>query len=268
MGAVVGSYEYNMAEAEGILWDTPKADNPIDTELVIAAREGLGRKFTGADIADGGETGTELYDIAAAWLPTQADADFAWLADLAKAYARGGGLTDRQAAGVLNCLVAQINRVQQPTPIRPTSLRGFDTDEDDNAYDAWIEHEASTVSQGYYTVVLSDRRVTIKLGKWQEDRRRSGEIMRWVSFFSGSDNYSDYTSFAIQHGDGSHRIMPAFRTDHGHLNTALNVLLQGGAADAREAYALESGCCARCNRLLTVPASIYRGLGPECAKKV
>lgn len=33
------------------------------------------------------------------------------------------------------------------------------------------------------------------------------------------------------------------------------------------AFALKENCCFRCGRELTVPASIHRGLGPECAKK-
>ena len=36
---------------------------------------------------------------------------------------------------------------------------------------------------------------------------------------------------------------------------------------AGEAYALESANCFRCGRKLTVPVSIHRGLGPECASK-
>ena len=34
-----------------------------------------------------------------------------------------------------------------------------------------------------------------------------------------------------------------------------------------EAYAIGSGKCACCGRTLTVPASVHRGLGPDCAKK-
>lgn len=41
----------------------------------------------------------------------------------------------------------------------------------------------------------------------------------------------------------------------------------GDPLAAGEAYALHSGSCFRCNRELTVPASIHRGLGPECVKK-
>ena len=55
------------------------------------------------------------------------------------------------------------------------------------------------------------------------------------------------------------------------LNVASTRLILGQptkSAESREAYALLSSRCARCNRTLTVPASIHRGLGPECAQKM
>src|SRR5262245_13365471 len=76
-----------------------------DTNLVRGLRKGLNRKFTEADIANGGSVGHDLYDVAVRWLPTQTGARFDWLRDLAVKFSRGGGLTDRQAAGVLNCFV-------------------------------------------------------------------------------------------------------------------------------------------------------------------
>src|SRR6516225_9516418 len=33
------------------------------------------------------------------------------------------------------------------------------------------------------------------------------------------------------------------------------------------AFAMREGACYRCGRTLTVPASVHRGLGPECARK-
>ena len=35
----------------------------------------------------------------------------------------------------------------------------------------------------------------------------------------------------------------------------------------RERYAMLSGRCSRCGATLTVPASLYRGMGPVCAQK-
>ena len=36
---------------------------------------------------------------------------------------------------------------------------------------------------------------------------------------------------------------------------------------AQMAYAMRENACARCGKALTVPASIHKGLGPECARK-
>jgi hypothetical protein len=42
--------------------------------------------------------------------------------------------------------------------------------------------------------------------------------------------------------------------------------LLGDPDGAMMDYALKSGRCARCGRVLTVPASLHRGVGPECAR--
>ena len=62
--------------------------------------------------------------------------------------------------------------------------------------------------------------------------------------------------------------------DTGRLTAALQFLATGNVDEAHEeflaraeAYALASGQCMRCGHKLTVPASLHRGLGPECAKR-
>lgn len=249
------------------------ASIPRDAEFARQARaEFGGRKFNGGDMA--GHLGGDLYTAACEWLKSSEALKHSlpFVRDIAAKYARGGGLSDAQAAGILNCMTAR-----RPSPIAGTMvvegggeavLSKLVPDADDTSYDAWLCIQASAVEQGYYTVVTPERRVTIRVGKWKDDLRRPGEIMRWVSYLSGSDNTSDYSVFAMQRGDGTHRIMPAYRSSHGYLNTALNILLHGGSKDAALEYALESKRCARCNRLLTVPASVYAGYGPECVKHV
>jgi hypothetical protein len=113
-------------------------------------------------------------------------------------------------------------------------------------------------SDGYYTVVFNDTETRLnELGPCsnRDDRITIREL--------------DYINFAFTNGDhGEVRayIWKRFRV-HTRLDRALNHLLRN-PIDAGEAYALESGRCWRCGRRLTVPASIHRGLGPECAKKV
>jgi hypothetical protein len=89
-----------------------------------------------------------------------------------------------------------------------------------------------------------------------------------VSYLSGSDNERSYTGFANIDGDFV-RVWRKY-ADAIDVLAALAFLAQGPEVwrAAGEAYAIESGSCYRCNRTLTVPASIHRGLGPECAKVV
>lgn len=89
---------------------------------------------------------------------------------------------------------------------------------------------------------------------------------------TGPDNERSYTSFGNLESDGSMRIWVKTSFDRkDEFVAALKFLASGGLERLQEAgmaYALESGCCYRCNRTLTVPASIHRGLGPDCAKMV
>lgn len=243
--------------------------------LVKLIREELGRKFIPDDLANGGSMGTDLYDFACAWLPTQINADFEWLSDLAKKYARGGGLTDRQAAGVLNCWIAAENRQSAPAPItHPVAVAAparAEVDDDDRAYDAWLEFVAGQVSKGFYTVAHEDgTHRTFKVGQWKDDTRRPGQKIRWIGLLTGASNVSDYTTAARQGDDGKISLMPKF-TNNDALAADLALLFGEdveGRAKAREAYAMKSGRCSRCGLMLTVPASLHRGLGPDCAGKV
>lgn len=86
-----------------------------------------------------------------------------------------------------------------------------------------------------------------------------------ISYLGGPNNETDYTGFANVDGDWVH-LWLKFDGD------SLTVKALKGLASEREeqekagmAYAIESGRCYRCGRTLTVPASIHRGLGPDCA---
>jgi len=120
------------------------------------------------------------------------------------------------------------------------------------------------LDKGIFTAVLGDGshvtlRVTDRTGRLQVE-----EGTRIVQYLSGPANESDYTGFAFLSPAGEARLWRRF-ADSARLLEALRVVLGDPQAGA-EAYALESGHCARCGRLLTVPASLHRGLGPECAR--
>lgn len=124
------------------------------------------------------------------------------------------------------------------------------------------------VADGYYTVVLDeDTRYTFRVATQDED----DEFMpnhQLVGYLVGPDNTSPYayTTFGHIFPNGRPTVWKRFR-DNANLDAALKVLV-GDPAAAREAYALESERCARCNRVLTVPASVHRGVGPKCAEKI
>jgi len=120
------------------------------------------------------------------------------------------------------------------------------------------EPVAKRVANAIYTAVFDGTRVTIKVTKHWE----AGKTEQVCKFLSGSDNDSDYTGFAFLRGS-TLQMWSRFK-DNTRLARAMEIIL--GDPDASgEAYAIESNRCFRCNRTLTVPSSIHRGLGPECA---
>ena len=275
--------------------DLPVKEDPVD--LVIRVRNTLGRKFEVTDITNGGAQGTELYEAAEGWLKSLEDPDSDFLRDLLSRYKRGGGLTDGQAKGVLNCLYFTETRkrsgfaqgvaigmrqimakhdvsVAEKVPMPKAEALQANTEWADvaaeiAAADAYRDHCASSVSKGSYTVVLPDGHRTIKLSDWKDDSYRPGSRVRWISFLSGPHNDADYTTFARQGDDGKLHMLSRFAS-HSALKGAAEVVLYGSTeerAEMREAYAMASSKCAICGRKLTVPASLHRGIGPDCAER-
>lgn len=120
---------------------------------------------------------------------------------------------------------------------------------------------------GTYTIVDNDaKHHTFRI----VDREfRDGTTHRIAQYLSGSDNESSYTGFAFVQG----RFVNVWgRFRNGPMDRLARQIEAMVATDTAEEagmrYALESSCCRRCNRTLTVPASIHRGYGPECIKKV
>ena len=108
---------------------------------------------------------------------------------------------------------------------------------------------------GTYTVELPGRHVTLKVLPIADKE----DITHVASVLIGPDNSNDFIGFAwIRPGN----VMSVWqRTAHmTHAITALQQFLDGGAS-------LECAYCNRCGRKLTVPVSLYAGLGPECRKK-
>ena len=130
--------------------------------------------------------------------------------------------------------------------------------------------EAISIPQRTFTLVRRDgsyRTLQITRAKWADDKLVA-------SFLSGPDNDRSYTPFAFIREDGKVFSFKKFAANV-ELRQDLEDLLTLTTADRdaaheeflrqAETYAMESGNCMRCCRTLTVPASISRGLGPQCA---
>lgn len=149
---------------------------------------------------------------------------------------------------------------------RPTKLQEkFKDVKPDHSGDHAIE-VGCVPAQGTYTVVIGSERRTLK---FVAPKQGSFKGMIVVRFLSGRDNEEDYTGFANSIDNTHVRVWRRFKEDS-LLIDCLKFLCESDTnrADAGERYALESSKCWRCGRKLTVPASIHRGLGPECAKQV
>lgn len=162
-----------------------------------------------------------------------------------------GRLTLSQARGVLNCAAAELRRAEEaPKPEMP-------------------DEAVPSVLSGTYTVVLGESDsayVTLRLrnGDWAEGKPKGTQV---IEYLAGPDNTLDFVGFGFVIGNQL-QVWKRFAGNE-KLATAASVLLELPTevqGEAREAYAMRSGRCARCGRVLTVPASLHRGVGPECAK--
>lgn len=122
------------------------------------------------------------------------------------------------------------------------------------------------VPEGRYTIEFEDGSYkTLRVRRQDDDANfKPGALL--LSYLSGSDNDSDYTSFGHVEDNGGVRVWTKHRQNT-TLMEAVKVLM-GSPDAAREAYAVRSERCSRCGRTLTVPASVHNGVGPECAKKM
>jgi hypothetical protein len=128
------------------------------------------------------------------------------------------------------------------------------------------EETPAFVPAGRYTVTFADGTYRTIRVRVQDADASFMPGLPVLSFLSGANNDSDYTSFAHVKANGEVVIWKRFKGNES-LAEAVRVLTRDPKASAL-AYAEQSGCCARCGRTLTVPASLNMGYGPECARRV
>ena len=102
-----------------------------------------------------------------------------------------------------------------------------------------------------------------------------GRGLRRLALLSGPDNGSSYSDFGFV-GQGAMAgkivVYPRLRSSPGQKRGFYDLVGDMLAnpvkwSNNRGAEYLVAGACRRCNRRLTVPASIDSGFGPECVKK-
>jgi hypothetical protein len=167
------------------------------------------------------------------------------------------GLTDAQIAGVLNCAIADHRYAQRKAAVKQaetivqTTARTYD-------------HSRQYVADGYYTVVgPKGGHRTLRLQTIDDNGTK-----QWLAYLSGADNVGDYKSVGFVNGNEV-SLFNKYAGQYADIMAAARFLVKNvdKLDECGRQYAINSGKCYRCNRLLTTPESVARGLGPVCAAK-
>lgn len=132
------------------------------------------------------------------------------------------------------------------------------------------EHAREYTFAGNATLTLSSERTgaryTFKVKAPKENRNN----IRFLMLLTGPDNENSYTYLGMVQDDQVKMTKASKMTPDSLPIKAFSYYLQhlktGQIAPKLEVR--HEGSCGRCGRALTVPESIDRGIGPECAKHV
>ncbi len=181
--------------------------------------------------------------------------DNAFVLSVREGMRRFGSLTDRQEAAIRRQMASDRRPADTATRNAPSAVTPVIPD---GTYTVVNDRTG-----GYRTIeITTPDRATLK--------KAVREGTQIAAYHSGPDNETQFTGFAWVQGANVEPFAKHAATDSlPDWKAALRFLLTGkvSTADAAHAYALKSGRCARCQRKLTVPASLHRGYGPECVKK-
>lgn len=254
--------------------------------ILFFLSEEFTRKFEVADVTD------QLTKIAEDYARDY-EGSFSYMLDM-KRVSRRFGMSPAQAKGTLNCMLSELKKTQnqvvaneeQPFSNQPDLVAEYEH-QTESAWERECERlemlipfenfvetvipfddfvkEQKAISNGTYTIVLNaDEYVTLRIKECTFGDFPKGT--RVIQYLWGSDNESSFKGFAFLTPDNKVKVWNSFK-NAAKLIKAANIL-----ADSNDPgfygleYALRSGRCWRCGRTLTVPTSIHRGLGPDCAK--
>jgi hypothetical protein len=124
----------------------------------------------------------------------------------------------------------------------------------------------------YFTVrsLKTGTRYTFRVAEAKRDENNNWKKMWFVSLLAGPKNTSDYVYLgAIR--DDVFRLTRASKMNEDStpvkaFRWVFEALQRGGMPHNCEIW--HEGRCGRCGRMLTVPESIERGIGPECAGRM
>lgn len=125
----------------------------------------------------------------------------------------------------------------------------------------------STIRDGFYTVSTGETHRTFRVHTQAQDADFApGKQI--IGYLRGGDNQRDYTSFAFI-VNGHLQVWKRFQAGKYLAIETARFLVEDRESQeaAGKMYAMESGNCYRCNRLLTDPVSIQLGIGPTCRLK-
>ena len=117
-------------------------------------------------------------------------------------------------------------------------------------------------------------RYTYKVRAKKEDLERGeADGTYFVNLLRGPDNTADFAYVGVLRRDMALRLTSASRMGRGAPAVAalvwfLDAMRNGRAVLPVPLEVWHEGRCGRCGRLLTVPESIGRGIGPECAGRM
>ncbi len=215
---------------------------PIQEALKI--RKNLGRKFEVSDVV----TQYAVLSQAAYAYLGEYGGDFGFLLEMQEEYEKEGKLTAGQVKGVLNCLAADRNYREDTSSSEGTPYVG--------------DEVQRVIPNGTYTVTDGKEYTTIRVKDCGFGDLPEGTQV--LEYLYGPNNEADFVGFAFLQGKVV-KIWTKFKGSQ-KLKKAVDILLDPGVYKiAGERYSMQSKRCWRCGRKLTVPVSLHRGLGPECA---
>jgi len=106
-----------------------------------------------------------------------------------------------------------------------------------------------------------------------ERGRQGGDLIYFVSLLRGPDNEADYAYLGVLRQPGAFHLTEASRLGRQApaylaLVWFLDKLVHGNDVLGRTLEVWHEGRCGKCGRALTVPESVHRGIGPECAGRM